>query len=338
MIVYLDSSVLARAYLADEPGHEQATSLLADPEIRLITGTWTRIEVSGALRRAARAGRGDGAGLLELLDGDLGTAGPVTVVAADQKEVEERALGLVREHAIGAMDAWHLAVAALVLPSLVEPGKDAGFATLHEAQSSVATTLGLRLVKVGCPGHRDGGRRGKNGGDAVRRYERWARSRPAGRNGAGGNGTGRNGAGRPAGKSRSDVTDFNQAIIEEFRANGGQVGGGFAGAPLLLLHTTGARSGLDRVSPMMYQDLGGPVAVFASKAGAPSDPDWYRNLVANPAVTAEIGTDTRGFTARTATGEERDRIWTLQKEDYPAFAEYESKTDRVIPVVVLDPA
>ncbi|MHB8247099.1 MAG: PIN domain-containing protein, partial [Acidimicrobiales bacterium] len=88
----------------------------------------------------------DEAGLLELLDGDLGTDGPVTVVAADQEEVEERALHLVREHALRAMDAWHLAVAALTLPSLVEPGEDAGFATRDEAQSSVAMSLGLRLV------------------------------------------------------------------------------------------------------------------------------------------------------------------------------------------------
>jgi len=146
VIVYLDSSVLARAYLADEPGHEQATSLLADLEIGLITGTWTRVEVSGALVRAARAGRGDEPGLLELLDGDLGTDGPVTVVAADKEVVEERALHLVREHALRAMDAWHLAVAALTLPSLVEPGEDAGFATRDEAQSSVAMSLGLRLV------------------------------------------------------------------------------------------------------------------------------------------------------------------------------------------------
>lgn len=146
MIVYLDSSVLARAYLVDEPGHEQAIALLANLEIGLITGTWTRIEVSGALVRAARAGRGDEAGLLDLLDGDLGTDGPVTVVGADQKEVEERALRFVREHALRARDAWHLAVAALTLPSLVEPGEDAGFATRDEAQSSVAMSLGLRLV------------------------------------------------------------------------------------------------------------------------------------------------------------------------------------------------
>ncbi|HLI43206.1 MAG TPA: type II toxin-antitoxin system VapC family toxin [Acidimicrobiales bacterium] len=146
MIVYLDSSVLARAYLADEPGHEEATSLLADLEIGLVTGTWTRVEVSGALVRAARAGRGDEAGLLELLDGDLGTDGSVTVVAADQNEVGERALDLVREHALRAMDAWHLAVAILTLPSLAEPGEDVGFATRDVAQSSVAVRLGLRLV------------------------------------------------------------------------------------------------------------------------------------------------------------------------------------------------
>ena len=146
MIVYLGSSVLAPAYLADEPGHEQATSLLADVEIGLITGNWTRIEVSGALVRAARAGRGDEPGLLELLDGDLGPDGPVTVVAADRKLIEERALHLVREHALWAMDAWHLAVAVPMLPTLAEPGEDIGFATRDETQSGVAVTLGLRLV------------------------------------------------------------------------------------------------------------------------------------------------------------------------------------------------
>ncbi len=146
MIAYVDSSVLARAYLADEPGHGQAVALLGDPDIGLITGTWTRIEVSGALVRAARAGRGDQTGLLDLLDGDLGVDGPVTVVAADQQDVEDRALRLVREHAIHATDAWHLAVAVLTLPGLAEPGEDVGFATLDEAQSTVATSLGLRPV------------------------------------------------------------------------------------------------------------------------------------------------------------------------------------------------
>lgn len=135
----------------------------------------------------------------------------------------------------------------------------------------------------------------------------------------------------------SDSADWNTSIIHEFRANAGRVGGNFEGAPLLLLHTTGARSGEERVNPMMYQDLGGPVAVFASKAGAPDNPAWYHNLRAHPEVTAEIGTDTRAFHARIATGDERTRIWTAQKTAYPGFAEYEANTSREIPVVILDP-
>lgn len=137
----------------------------------------------------------------------------------------------------------------------------------------------------------------------------------------------------------SNTNDWNTAIIEEFRANAGKVGGPFEGAPMLLLHTTGARSGQERVNPMVYQDLGGPIAVFASKAGAPTHPDWYHNLVAHPEVTAEIGAETRSFVARVATGEERERIWTKQKELMPGFAEYEVKAEgREIPVVVLDAA
>jgi deazaflavin-dependent oxidoreductase (nitroreductase family) len=132
------------------------------------------------------------------------------------------------------------------------------------------------------------------------------------------------------------VSTWNQGIVEEFRANGGRVGGNFQGAPLLLLHTVGAHSGTERVNPLMYQDLGGSVAVFATRGGAPTNPDWYHNLVANPEVTAEIGTETRRLRARTATGAERDRIWTKQKRDYRGFAEYEAQTDRVIPVVILE--
>lgn len=135
------------------------------------------------------------------------------------------------------------------------------------------------------------------------------------------------------------ANDWNLRTIEEFRANGGKVGGNFAGAPLLLLHTIGARSGEERINPMMYQDLGdNRVAVFASKAGAPTNPDWYHNLVANPDVTAEIGIETRRFRARTATSDEREPIWAKQKNDYPGFAGYEARTDRQIPVVILDPA
>jgi deazaflavin-dependent oxidoreductase (nitroreductase family) len=136
----------------------------------------------------------------------------------------------------------------------------------------------------------------------------------------------------------SDAADYNAKIIQEFRAHDGKLGGNFEGAPMLLLHTTGARSGKDRVSPMMYRDLGGPIAVFASKAGAPDHPDWFHNLVANPDVTAEIGAETRSFRARTAVGEERDGIWAQQKADYAAFGVYEAKTTREIPVVILDPA
>lgn len=146
MIVYVDSSVLARAYLSDETGHAEAMALLDDGELGLITGTWTRIEVSGALVRAARAGRVDEVDILSVLDADLGSEGRVTIIAADQPEVESQALTLVRAHAIRAMDAWHLATAKLVLPSLAEPGEDTGFATRDQAQSAVAALLGLQPV------------------------------------------------------------------------------------------------------------------------------------------------------------------------------------------------
>jgi deazaflavin-dependent oxidoreductase (nitroreductase family) len=132
--------------------------------------------------------------------------------------------------------------------------------------------------------------------------------------------------------------DWNSKIIEEFRANDGKVGGPFEGATLLLLHTTGARSGQERVNPVMYRDLGnGSYAVFASKGGAPTNPDWYHNLVANPRVSAEIGTRTGQFTARVADGDEREQIWVPHKEKNPGFADYERNTTRQIPVVVLDP-
>jgi deazaflavin-dependent oxidoreductase (nitroreductase family) len=134
------------------------------------------------------------------------------------------------------------------------------------------------------------------------------------------------------------MSDHNAKIIEEFRANAGHVSGNFEGAPLLLLHTLGARTGAERINPMMYQDLGdGTVAVFASKAGAPENPDWYHNLMATPEVSAEIGTDMRAFQARIAAQEERERIWDKQKLDYPGFADYETKTNRQIPVIILEP-
>jgi deazaflavin-dependent oxidoreductase (nitroreductase family) len=134
------------------------------------------------------------------------------------------------------------------------------------------------------------------------------------------------------------MTDGNSKIIEEFRANGGKVGGQFEGAPLLLLHTTGARTGQERVNPVMYQKVDGGYAVFASKGGAPRNPDWYYNVLAHPRVTAEIGTDKAEFVAREATGSERDRIWEAQKAAWPGFADYERKTSRQIPVIVLEAA
>lgn len=134
------------------------------------------------------------------------------------------------------------------------------------------------------------------------------------------------------------MDDWNEKIIKEFRENNGQVGGQFAGSPLLLLHTVGARSGQPRLNPVMYQKLDHGYAVFASKAGAPSHPDWYHNLRAHPQVKAEIGTDMFDLVARVAAGDERERIWSAQKEAFPGFAKYEAKTDRKIPVVVLEAA
>ena len=133
------------------------------------------------------------------------------------------------------------------------------------------------------------------------------------------------------------MSDWNNKIIEEFRASGGTVGGPFEGAPLLLLHTVGARTGQERVNPVMYMRVDGGYAVFASKAGAPSHPGWYHNLLAHPKVTAEIGTGTVELTARVAESGERERIWAAQKAAYPGFADYERKTARQIPVVILEP-
>ena len=131
--------------------------------------------------------------------------------------------------------------------------------------------------------------------------------------------------------------DWNSKIIAEFRANGGEVGGMFEGASLLLLHTTGAKTGAERVNPLAYRLDGDALVVFASKAGAPTNPDWFHNLRVNPQVSAEVGTETRPLIARVAEGEERHRLWEAQKRDNPGFADYETKTDRQIPVVILDP-
>ena len=132
------------------------------------------------------------------------------------------------------------------------------------------------------------------------------------------------------------MTGWNDNIIEEFRANDGKVGGPFEGAPLLLLHSVGAKTGTTRVNPVMYQKVGDSFAVFASKGGAPTNPDWYHNLVAHPRSTVEVGAETIEVVARVAEGDERERIWAKQKTAYTGFAEYEQRTAREIPVIILE--
>jgi deazaflavin-dependent oxidoreductase (nitroreductase family) len=129
----------------------------------------------------------------------------------------------------------------------------------------------------------------------------------------------------------------NQQIIDEFRANGGQVGGHFEGRTLLLLHSTGARSGAERVNPLMCLPVDGGYAVFATNSGYANNPGWYYNLRAVPTATIEVGTSTIAVTAREAEGGEREFIWSRQIEVAPAFAELQAKTSRLIPVVVLEP-
>jgi deazaflavin-dependent oxidoreductase (nitroreductase family) len=136
----------------------------------------------------------------------------------------------------------------------------------------------------------------------------------------------------------ADGEDFNGKVIAEFRENGGKVGGFFAGAPLLLLHHAGAKTGAERVNPLVYQQVGGSYAVFASAGGQPRDPQWFRNLVAHPDVTIEVGTSTVKARARVTDPAERAAIWATQKERMPNFADYEKNAaPREIPVVLLDP-
>ena len=132
-----------------------------------------------------------------------------------------------------------------------------------------------------------------------------------------------------------DQNDWNKKVIEEFRASGGKVGGMLAGAPLLLLTSTGAKSGKERVSPLVYMQDGEHMYIFASKAGAPTNPDWYHNIVAHPEVTVEAGDQKFNAKAVTITGKERDEIYAKQAKLNPGFGEYEQKTTRVIPVVEL---
>jgi len=134
-----------------------------------------------------------------------------------------------------------------------------------------------------------------------------------------------------------DIRTWNQKFTDTLRAGGGKAGGNFEGVPLLILHTTGARTGEARENPLVYLRSGGSFVVFASGGGAPRNPDWYHNLVALPHAAVEVGEDVVEVTARVADGEEREWLWDLQKRSIPAFADHEEATQRKIPVVVLDP-
>jgi deazaflavin-dependent oxidoreductase (nitroreductase family) len=133
------------------------------------------------------------------------------------------------------------------------------------------------------------------------------------------------------------MANWNDRIIEEFRSNEGRVGGSFAGRPLLLLHHTGAKSGKIRVNPLAYRRDGDRFVIFATKGGSATNPDWYHNLLANPQASVEVGTNRHRVRATVANPDERQRLWTLQKQEMPGFAEYERKTSRQIPVVILEP-
>lgn len=132
-----------------------------------------------------------------------------------------------------------------------------------------------------------------------------------------------------------ELKSFNENIIEEFRANGGKVGGPFEGATLLLLHTTGAKSGQRRTSPLAYFTIAGRTIVIGSYAGADVHPAWVHNLRANPRAHVEVGTESYDVTARELPSEERDEVWAKIVEQAPTFGEYQTKTSRVIPLFEL---
>jgi len=135
----------------------------------------------------------------------------------------------------------------------------------------------------------------------------------------------------------AEVNNWNKKIIEEFRANGGKVGGNFAGRTLLLLHTTGAKSGQERINPVAYTTDGERLIIIASKGGAPTHPDWYHNIVANPQVTVEVGTEQLKVNAMIPAEPERSQLYDQMAAIMPGFAEYKTKTTRNIPVIVLTP-
>ena len=132
------------------------------------------------------------------------------------------------------------------------------------------------------------------------------------------------------------MSDWNTQIIEKFRTNEGKVGGMYENALLLLLTTTGKKSGELRITPLVYQLDGDRIIIVASHLGAPKHPDWYHNLVAHPQVTIEVGTETFEAASVVITGEERDRLYAQQAAKNPGFAEYETKTTRQIPVIALE--
>ncbi|MFQ5380827.1 MAG: nitroreductase family deazaflavin-dependent oxidoreductase [Dehalococcoidia bacterium] len=134
----------------------------------------------------------------------------------------------------------------------------------------------------------------------------------------------------------SSPEDFNKRVIEEFRKNNGKVGGPFERFTLLLLHHKGAKSGEERVTPLVCKPRGNDFVIFASKAGADAHPAWFHNLVANPDAKIEVGAESLGVTARVAGPGEREEIWEPWKAEAPNFAEYEAKTKRTIPVVILE--
>lgn len=136
--------------------------------------------------------------------------------------------------------------------------------------------------------------------------------------------------------SRDEMVEFNRALIDEYRQNGGKVSGPFAGAPLLLLTTTGAKSGRELTSPLAFTRDGDRIIVIASKAGAPTNPAWYHNLVANPDVKVELDDDTFDARAEVTEGDERERLYRQQAEVLPPFNQYEKNTTRQIPVIALN--
>jgi len=133
------------------------------------------------------------------------------------------------------------------------------------------------------------------------------------------------------------MADFNTQVISEFRDNAGRVGGMFEGATMLLLHHTGAKSGAERVAPLVYLPDGDRYVIFASKGGAPENPAWYHNLKAKPETKIEVGDESVEVEVQEASGDERDRLYEAQVAVMPQFAEYAEKTDRQIPVLVLTP-